>query len=100
MDQDHGLTARQIAMLAATAGSWKPRLGVVDEAVFHDDAPDVILEIRVVLQSGDKTPIRVRIRRDWLGAVSAAELESHTHRILSIIEHRNLETRRATDAAG
>lgn len=92
MDRGHGLTADQIVMLAAMVGAWTPRSGKIDEAIFHDDAPDVILDVRVLSQSGDKIPIRVRLRRDWLDKVSSDELGSHTHRILSIIEGRNLET--------
>lgn len=90
---DHpGLTADQIARLASLVGSWTPKSGVVDEAVFHDDDPDVILDVRVLLKSGDKTPIRIRIRRDWLQLASRDEMEPYTHRVLSIIEGGRPET--------
>jgi hypothetical protein len=91
MDAPAQLTADQIAQLAAMVGSWTPRSGKVDEAVFHDDDPDVILDVKVLLQSGDRLPVRIRMCRDWLDRVSVDELESHTHRVLSIIEGRNLE---------
>jgi hypothetical protein len=90
MDEPHGLTADQIAKLASMVSTWAPRSGKVDEMVFQEDAPDVILDIRVESQSGDRIPLRVRIRHEWLDKVAKAELESHTHRVLTIIEDRKL----------
>lgn len=90
MDQTDGLTADQIVKLASMVSTWTPRSGKVDETVFQEDAPDVILDIRVASQSGDRIPLRVRIRHEWLDKVAKAELESHTHRILTIIEARKL----------
>jgi hypothetical protein len=90
MDDSERLTADQIAKLASMVSSWVPRSGKVDEMVFQEDAPDVILDVRVESQSGNRIPLRVRIRHEWLNRVAKAELESHTHRVLTIIEDRKL----------
>jgi hypothetical protein len=90
MDRPDGLTADQIAKLASMVGGWTPRSGKIDEMVFQEDAPDVILDIRVLSQSGNILPLRVRIRHEWLDKVTKAELESHTHRVLTIIEDGKL----------
>lgn len=99
MDHAHGLTRDQVAKLASMVGSWSPSIGVVARREFRDEPPDVILDVRLVVQSSVGIPVRVRLDRRWLDQIPAVELEPHVHRILTAVSGRNAGHELGTDDA-